>query len=487
MKFRPTAQFDQEAAILFLEKKRWPEQILALKKLALSADIRNLFDSGLFTADHGQIFPLRQDKQIILCVGIDASTPNLLTALRCVTRQAVRSSYIAKIKNVEIIPLETAIPTLIAHLEGALIGGYTWRKYLTRGKADKTVYDKNFIFAAAAHPDLSTAVTICENVNFSRDLINDNADTITADFFEKTIRAVTKTQKNISLEILGRKELIAQGLNLHLAVNQGSRKEPKLIIVRYQGADAKEKFTALVGKGLTFDSGGLNLKPTGSMETMREDMSGAAAVLGALKNTLALRLKKNILFVCGMAENAIGSGAYKPGDVIRGYSGKTVEVANTDAEGRLVLADALAYISKNYQPQTIIDIATLTGACRVALGDDYSGLVATDSALAEALQKIADKTDDRVWRLPHYPELKEAVKSKIADIKNTGFPKGAAGAITAAEFLRQFVGADIRWAHLDIAGTAFVETGERLYFNYGATGAGVRLLTHFLMSNDPKF
>jgi leucyl aminopeptidase len=267
-----------------------------------------------------------------------------------------------------------------------------------------------------------------------------------------------------------------------LAVNQGSRKEPKLIIVKYQGAGSKEKYTALIGKGVTFDTGGLNLKPTGSMETMRMDMSGTAAVIGTLKNTIALGLKKNVLFVCAVAENAIGSGSFKPGDVFRAYNGKTVEVNNTDAEGRLVLADAIAYVVKNYKPEQIIDIATLTGACVVALGHDYSGLISTNDKLAKQLVDSSKHTDDRVWRLPIYPEMKDSVKSNYADIRNTGFPKGAAGASTAAEFLRQFTD-DTPWAHLDIAGTAYAEGSGRMYYGFGATGAGVRLLTDYLKNN----
>jgi leucyl aminopeptidase len=264
-----------------------------------------------------------------------------------------------------------------------------------------------------------------------------------------------------------------------LAVNQGSNKEPKLIIVKYHGAVNRDNYTAIIGKGMTYDTGGLNIKPTGSMETMRCDMSGAAAVIGILQNTVSLGLRKNVLFVVGLAENAIGPAAYKPGDVFRGYSGKTVEIMNTDAEGRLVLADAISYVVKNYKPARLIDIATLTGAVVVALGNDYTGLVTTDDELSRKLVRISNETDDRVWRLPNYPEIKDAVRSKIADIRNTGWSKGAGGTVTAAEFLRQFT-EGTQWAHLDIAGTAFVDGESRWYYSHGATGAAVRLLTHFI-------
>ncbi|MBL8013401.1 MAG: leucyl aminopeptidase family protein, partial [Candidatus Omnitrophica bacterium] len=283
------------------------------------------------------------------------------------------------------------------------------------------------------------------------------------------------------VEILNEKELKAKGLNLHLAVNQGSNKEPKLIVIKYAGGNSKDEYTAILGKGMTFDTGGLNLKPSNHIETMRIDMSGAGAVMGMLKNTIALKIPKNILFVMGLAENAIGPGAYKPGDVFTGYGGKSVEIGNTDAEGRLVLADAIAYLVKNYKPARIIDLATLTGACVVALGFDYSGLFSNDDDLAQQLAQSSVETDDRAWRLPVYPEIKDYIKSPIADLKNTSTIRGA-GACTAAEFLRSFTEGTV-WAHLDIAGSAFVENGGRMYFNYGATGAGVRLVTNYLLNN----
>ena len=273
--------------------------------------------------------------------------------------------------------------------------------------------------------------------------------------WKKQYESLIKGKKNISLEILNRKELKAKGLNLHLAVNQASNKEPKLIIVRYNGGKKNEGYTAIIGKGMTFDTGGLNLKPTGSIETMKMDMSGAAAVCGILKNVLTLGIKKNLFFVLGIAENSIGSAAYKPGDVITGYAGKSVEIGNTDAEGRLVLADAFAYVVKNYKPARMIDLATLTGACVVALGFDYSGLFSNNDELACQLIEASNKTDDRIWRLPVYSELKEYIKSPIADLKNTSNIKGG-GAITAAEFLHQFT-EGTTWAHLDIAGSAYAE------------------------------
>ena len=413
----------------------------------------------------------------MLCGVGDKDAPGFLSSLRTTTRQALTCSYLKGIELVEVIPPRTGEPVVLALIEGVMIGTYSWKKY--RRPEPEAAGDLQVTIAAEASPVYQDAVTVCEGVTLARDLINENADVANSEYFEQAVRAVIKDCPQASLEVLNESELRAKGLNLHLAVNQGSRHPAKLIIVRYNGAGAGQPATALVGKGITFDSGGLNLKPTGHIETMRCDMSGAAAVLGTLQNAIRLGVKVNLLFAFGLAENAIGSRAYKPGDVLTSFSGKTVEIANTDAEGRLVLADALAYVIKTYDPARVLDIATLTGACVVALGYDYTGLVTTDEGMAAGLLAAGQATDDRVWRLPTYPELTDSVESLVADIRNTGFPKGTAGTITAAEFLRQFV-SDKPWAHLDIAGTAFREGKGRWYYGPGATGAGVRLLTEFI-------
>ncbi len=431
--------------------------------------------------EKGEIFPFLEGKNLVLFVGLGKAEKLSLTDLRIQIRRAFLSSFLKKIKNIDLIPHTKDSQSIKAIIEGVLIGTYVWDKYKSKPKDDQTIKEKNVTIITDSKKDYTDAVAICEGVNLTRDLVNDNADFVTSDHLEKTVRGLVKGHKNVSLDILNRKELKAKGLNLHLAVNQGSNKEPKLIIVRYHGGKKGEAYTAILGKGMTFDTGGLNLKPSNHIETMKIDMSGAGAVCGILKNALKLNLKKNVLFVLGIAENAIGSNAYKPGDVFTGYAGKSVEIGNTDAEGRLVLADALAYLVKNYKPAKIIDMATLTGACVVALGFDYSGLFSNDDKLAKDLLACAQETDDRAWQLPIYAEIKDYIKSPIADLKNTSSIRGA-GASTAAEFLHQFVG-DTTWAHLDIAGSAYVDGQNRFYFGHGATGAGVRLLTNYLLSN----
>jgi len=478
MTFRPSAKFDKQAALIMLDEQQVNQKKFLFQNKEVQKKILSLVSAKQFAGEEYQLFPVCLGKITVLLVGLGKKNELTPTKLRILLRRAFRSAYLKASKSIEVIFHEQSDWAVKGAIDSFCLGTYSWRKY----KTNNGVIAKSVFLVAPSKKSYEDTITICEGTNLARDLINDNADYVTSDHIEKIIRNLIKGKKNISIEILNKKEMKAKGLGLHLAVNRSSPKEPKLIIVKYQGSTKSEAYTAFIGKGMTFDTGGLNLKPTGSIETMRLDMSGAGAVVGTLKNTIALKLKKNILFVVAMAENVTGSRSYKPGDVIKGYAGKTVEIGNTDAEGRLVLADAIAYIIKNYKPARLIDIATLTGACVVALGYDYTGLVTTDDQFSRQLVRASNETDDRVWRLPSYPELKDHVKSEIADIRNIGLPKGVGGTISAAEFLRQFTNGT-KWAHLDIAGTSFAEGKGRMYFGYGATGAGVRLMTSYLQNN----
>lgn len=480
--YQPHLKLNQDAAVIFLTQDQVSKNNFPFHHSELTKLVRELSATQRFTADRNKCFPVVVQKKLVLLFGLGKKDELTKTSLRVAVRRAVLSDFLKNSSKIEIVPSDIETETICALIEGVHIGTYVWNKYKGNG-AQKKSTERKFTFIAPSKPIFQQAEAVCEGVNLTRDLVNENADVATSVFLEKTIRDLIKGKKNFTCEVLNERELKRLGMGFHLAVNQGSNKEPKLIIVRYHGSSRRsDPYVVLLGKGMTYDTGGLNLKGSGNIETMRMDMAGAAAVVGVLKNIVSLRPKKNVLFACAIAENAIGSNAYKPGDVIRGFSGKTVEVANTDAEGRLVLADAMSYIIKKYKPARLIDVATLTGACVIALGHDYTGLVSTDDTMATDLLKIAKDTDDRAWRLPIYPELKEAVKSHIADIRNLGFPKGAAGTITAAEFLRQF-SAGTRWAHLDIAGTAFVDGCERMYFSHGGTGAGVRLLTRYIQDH----
>ncbi|MDX9752757.1 MAG: leucyl aminopeptidase [bacterium] len=465
-----------------------PGASISLPQPDLSQAALDAQTHGYFTGKSDELLPVFTKTGLALLVGVGENPQDLSARkLSKLVKTALKHKVMKPHLPTAILPPYDEPMVIRAMVEGAKLGLYTWNKYITSAE-DKADYNQYSIQIQTQQRDLVTRVaTICEGVNLARDLGNENADVADSVFVEQTIRTLIQHNKKCTLKVLNQKELQKEGLRLHLAVNQGSTKEPKLIIVQYQGGKKQDPYTALIGKGLTFDSGGLNLKTTGSMEDMRMDVCGAAAVIGTLQNTLALGIPRNLYFVVGLAENAIGPKSYKPGDVLISYCGKTVEIGNTDAEGRLVLADANSYIAKNYAPHRILNIATLTGAVIFALGHDYTGLMTSDERLANECLAAAAQTDDRAWQLPNYPELKEHIKSDIADIKNTGLPRQA-GTLSAGEFLRQFaqcVNPNLPWAHLDIAGTAILDK-EQGCLNTGASGAGVRLFTQFLINESQK-
>lgn len=474
--FQPSLKEINKNSAIFITSTQIKTKKISIVDADLSTEIFRVVESGKFLGQYGDLFPLIYKKKLVVLAGLGLENDLTPTGLRVAVRNVFLSPYLKEVRELIVFPHSQSDEAVEGFIEGICIGTYSFDKHITKKKKDLV---KKFFVISPEKKKYIEMVAICDGINFTRELVNDNAETVNSDYIENILRVLIKGRKNVSFEVLGKKELKKKGLNLILAVNSGSSHPPKLMIVDYRAGSKNQKHIAVCGKGITFDTGGLNLKPTGYMETMRLDMAGAAAVLGALKNTIALGIKKNILFVFGVAENAIGSKAQKPGDVVRSYSGKTVEIANTDAEGRLVLADAISYVVKKYKPGCVIDIATLTGACVIALGYDYSAVLSNNDDVAGRILTAAKKTDDRAWQLPLYPEIKDHLKSQYADIKNTGLPKGAAGTISAAEFIRQFVG-DVPWAHIDIASTAFVDGQSRLYFGNGATGSGVRMLTYFL-------
>jgi leucyl aminopeptidase len=282
------------------------------------------------------------------------------------------------------------------------------------------------------------------------------------------------------ITIFNEQEVNQMGMGGLSAVSRGSERDCQLVIMEYTSPKQHAKTIGFVGKGITFDSGGLSIKPADYMETMKDDMAGAAAVLGALDVLGTLRPDVNIVAVLPLAENLPSGKALKPGDIVTFYNGKTAEVLNTDAEGRLILADALSYAVKHYQLSALVDLATLTGACSIALGHFYSALLSQHDELSLRIEQASRLSGERVWRLPLDDDFKPAIQSEYADMKNIGSKKYAAGTITAALFLRNFV-ADIPWAHLDIAGTAF-DVPDISYYSSGATGVGVRLLVELAMN-----
>ena len=318
---------------------------------------------------------------------------------------------------------------------------------------------------------------ICEAVYFTRNLVNGNADAITPQYLAQCAKSLAKKHPSIKTTVFDKKRIEKEKMGLLLAVNRGSALDPAFIIMEYRGNPHSHDHTVLVGKGVTYDTGGLNLKPTGGMETMKCDMAGAAACFGTILASCLLRLKVNLTVVVPSTENCTDAKSFKPGDVYTSYSGKTVEMTNSDAEGRLILADGLSYAIKKLNPTRLIDLATLTGAIEIALGSEASGLMSTNDELAQALLQSGEATFERLWRMPLFEEYKERLKSDIADLKS--WNGRSAGANVAATFLRQFVGESLPWAHIDIAGTAYVMEAKKYLPKY-ATGFGVRLMIEFL-------
>lgn len=322
---------------------------------------------------------------------------------------------------------------------------------------------------------------IFQGVEYTRHLVNGNADEVTPQFLAECAKSLANSHPAIKTTVFDKKRIIKEKLELLLAVNRGSALDPVFIMMEYRGNPRSKEHIVIVGKGITYDTGGLNLKPTGSMETMKCDMAGGAACFGILLAVCLLELKVNVTVVIPSTENSIDAKSFKPGDVYNSYAGKTVEMTNSDAEGRLVLADALAYAVNHLKPTCLIDIATLTGAIEIALGSEASGLMGNNQKLIQDLLQAGQSTFERLWHMPLFEEYKERLKSDIADLKS--WNGRAAGANVAATFLRQFVGESIPWAHIDIAGTAYSADGKKYLPKY-ATGNGVRLLVEFLKNQS---
>ena len=459
----------------FWEGKKRGE--LACKEATFSEAIDFPLSCGDFQGKEGETLflylPKGKEKRALL-LGLGKQSEVTPESLRRSYAKSVKALRAKKLKNANFL---LATQEYQAIFEGVLLASYSFDMWKT--EPDEGIETIRFCGVPTACKELlyKTKITT-DAVNFVRDLVNRNADDTHVGTLEKIAKELQKSSDKIKTSVLDKKQLEELGMGLHLAVGRGAAQGPALVIVHYKGGGRSEDTTAIIGKGITFDTGGLNLKMTGSIETMKCDMAGAAATLGVIKAAAELKLKRNLIGVLAIAENAIGPLSYKPGDVYRSYSGKTVEISNTDAEGRLVLADALSYIQDKYKPSRLIDLATLTGGIVVALGEMATGFFSNDDALAHALQAAADRTGERLWRMPLYPEYRELLHSSIADLKNSGGRMASAG--SAAMFLKQFV-KEVPWAHLDIAGTAYLsDIKMHPYHPTLATGVCVRLLIDYL-------
>lgn len=372
-----------------------------------------------------------------------------------------------------------------AHLAfGARLRAYAFNQYRTRNLeeyerklASLTVMTADAAAAKRAHAGLAA---LADGIYLARDLVNEPPNILYPEEFAR--RAKAKLSKlGVKVEVLGEAEMKRQGFGALLGVGQGSARDSQLVVMQWNGGNRKDKPVAFVGKGVCFDSGGISLKPGSGLMGMKGDMGGAAAVTGLMLALATRKAKVNAVGVIGLVENMPGPDALRPDDVLKSLSGQTIEVLNTDAEGRLVLADALTYTQRRFSPRFVIDLATLTGAIVATLGFEHAGVFSNDDALAGRLLAAGKKTGERVWQLPLDPFYDKMIKSKIADMKNIGGPNS--GAITAAQFLQRFVEKGQAWAHLDIAGVAWQDGEQKPQIPSWGTGWGVRLLNRLVKEN----
>ena len=362
-------------------------------------------------------------------------------------------------------------------IQTGISNSYRYRKTLSKPKAAASLKRLTVNFAAnkAISRTIAEAKAIAQGMNVAKELGNLPGNICTPTYLAQQAKSLGRKHKSLSISVVEEKAMRELGMGSLLSVTAGTSQPAKLIVMEYKGAAKSQRPHVLVGKGITFDSGGISLKPGAKMDEMKYDMCGAASVVGTMHSVAALGLKINVVAVIAAAENMPSSNATKPGDVVTSMSGQTIEVLNTDAEGRLVLCDALTY-AERFKPQSIIDIATLTGACVVALGKHASGLYSNQDDFAQELLAAGQQAGDRAWHMPMWDEYQPQLDSNFADIANIGGPEG--GSITAACFLSRFT-KNMRWAHLDIAGTAWVSGG-----NKGATGRPVGLLTQYLINQS---
>lgn len=443
-----------------------------------------------FTGKEGEtliVYSPGQPESRIALLGLGTQDILTIEKLRRAYSSLAKVSRKLKIKELNIvipkIPALTEEEIIRGISEGLLLTNYAF--YKLKGEIAKkeapVLLTKAFLIGASKQglQEAEKCAEIIDGVYFARDLVNDNSDTVTPAHLAKVAHGLAKTLPHVTTTVFDKNKIHKENMGLIYAVGRASPHDPAFIIVEYKGNPKSKDLTVLVGKGVTYDTGGLDLKNVGGfglMDTMKSDMGGAATVLGTLYAAAKMGMKTNITAIVPAVENAIGANSFKPGDVYTSYSGKTVEITSTDAEGRLILADALAYAAKHFNPTRIIDFATLTGAIDVALGPEFTGFWSNDESLADALLQSSYITSERLWRMPLVEEYKELLKSDVADLKNTAGRSGAA--IKASVFLQEFVG-DIPWAHCDIASTAFLPDASR-YSPKHATGVGIRLVINFL-------
>ena len=410
--------------------------------------------------------------QRILLIGLGKKDKFNASGVRLAAGKASRAAISKKVGSVAVECFCSGLDSCQAMGEGLVLGSYQFLDYKT--KDEKNFELKSATVIGCDHDEITKGTAIGKAVCFARDLANHPGNVTTPSRLAEEAGEIAK-EGGMKITVFDRKEITAMGMGALAGVAQGTDEPPKFIVLEYFGSDESQNPKILVGKGLTFDAGGISIKPSSKMDEMKYDMCGSAVVLGVFKALAALKPKLNVVGIVPSTENLVGAKAYKPGDILTAYNGKTIEVLNTDAEGRLILADGLSYASKHYEPEYILDFATLTGAVLVALGHVAAGVLGTDEDLMRLVKESSVNAEEKVWELPLWPEFRKQVKSKIADVKNTGAARQA-GTIAGAAFLKEFVGDRIPWVHFDIAGTAWGGKPTSIDPKGSATGWGVRLV-----------
>ncbi|MFC3785275.1 leucyl aminopeptidase [Sphingopyxis italica] len=472
------AQIDASADVVAFPVRKGEAGALGALLGAAAAQAR--FDGAAGTIAETAAIDGAQAKRLLL-VGIGEGGEQDLERGGAALTAKLQTSGVAEV-HVDFASTGQSDPDdVLAFAMGARLRNWRLDTYRTR-LADKAKPSLKTVTIASPHGDLSDRwaanEAIAEGVALTQTLVAEPPNILYPESFVE--RCQHLADLGVELEILDERQMKALGMGALLGVAQGSTRPPRLLAMRWNGGNPGDAPVVFIGKGVTFDTGGISLKPGAGMDMMKWDMGGAGAVAGAIKAIAGRKAKANVVGVVGLVENMPDGNAMRPGDIVTTMSGQTVEVLNTDAEGRLVLCDAISWAQKAYDPKVIVDLATLTGAMVISLGHEYAGIFANDDKLAADLLAAGDASDNKLWRFPLSPAYDKLIDSPIADMKNIGPREG--GSITAAQFLKRYVEDGVAWAHLDIAGMAWGDKDGPVYAK-GATGYGVRLLDRYIAAN----
>lgn len=472
------AQIDASADVVAFPVRKGEAGALGALLGAAAAQAR--FDGSAGTVAETAAIDGELAKRLLL-VGIGEGSEHDLERGGAALTAKLQTSGVARVHVDFASAGQSDADDVLAFAMGARLRNWRLDTYRTR-LADKAKPTLASIVIASSHGDLAgrwaANEAIAEGVAFTQTLVAEPPNILYPESFVE--RCQHLADLGVELEVLDERQMKALGMGALLGVAQGSTRPPRLLAMRWNGGNAGDAPVVFVGKGVTFDTGGISLKPGAGMDMMKWDMGGAGAVAGAMKAIAGRKAKANVVGVVGLVENMPDGNAMRPGDIVSTMSGQTVEVLNTDAEGRLVLCDAITWVQKTYSPKVIVDLATLTGAMVISLGHEYAGIFANDDDLAAKLLTAGEASNNKLWRFPLSPAYDKLIDSPIADMKNIGPREG--GSITAAQFLKRFVDDGVVWAHLDIAGMAWADKDGPVWAK-GATGYGVRLLDRYIAAN----